>query len=60
MADMHKPIFDIDQPSMQAEIDSYEVGAGKVWPTFFPLRPTSKFDIKINYWFFGTTYFIKL
>ncbi len=46
MADMHKPIFDIDQPSMQAEIDSYEVGAGKVWPTFFPLRPTSKFDIK--------------
>ena len=46
MADMNKPIFDIDQPSMQAEIEAYEVGAGRVWPTFFPLRPTSKFDIK--------------
>lgn len=46
MADMNKPIFDIDQPSMQAEVESYEVGAGRVWPTFFPLRPTSKFDIK--------------
>ena len=46
MAEMNKPIFDIDQPSMQAEIESYEVGAGRVWPTFFPLRPTSKFDIK--------------
>ena len=46
MADMNKPIFDIDQPSMQAEVESYEVGAGRVWPTFFPLKPTSKFDIK--------------
>lgn len=46
MADMHKPIFDIDLPSMQAEIESYEVGSGHVWPTFFPLKPTSKFDIK--------------
>lgn len=46
MPDMNKPIFDIDQPSMQAEVESYEVGAGRVWPTFFPLRPTSKFDIK--------------
>ncbi len=46
MAEMNKPIFDIDQPSMQAEVESYEVGSGKVWPTFFPLRPTSKFDIK--------------
>lgn len=46
MADMNKPIFDIDQPSMQAEVESYEVGAGHVWPTFFPLKPTSKFDIK--------------
>ena len=46
MAEMNKPIFDIDQPSMQAEVESYEVGAGHVWPTFFPLRPTSKFDIK--------------
>ena len=46
MADMNKPIMQIDEPSMKAEIDSYEVGAGKVWPQFFPLRPTSKFDIK--------------
>lgn len=46
MADMNKPIFDIDQPSMQAEVESYEVGAGHVWPTLFPLKPTSKFDIK--------------
>ena len=38
--------MNIDQPSMQAEIDSYEIGAGKVWPQLFPLRPTSKFDIK--------------
>lgn len=46
MADMNKPIMNIDQPSMQAEIESYEVGTGKVWPQLFPLRPTSKFDIK--------------
>lgn len=46
MADMNKPIMAIDAPSMQAEIDSYELGQGKVWPMLFPLRATSKFDIK--------------
>ena len=46
MADMNKPIMLIDEPSMQAEIDSYELGQGKVWPQLFPLRATSKFDIK--------------
>lgn len=46
MADMNKPLMDIDQPSMQAEIESYEMGEGKVWPILFPLKPTSKFDIK--------------
>ena len=46
MAEMNKPIMDIDQPSMQAEIESYEMGEGKVWPILFPLKPTSKFDIK--------------
>ena len=46
MAEMNKPIMQIDQPSMQAEIDSYGLGQGKVWPMLFPLRATSKFDIK--------------
>ena len=46
MADMNKPLMDIDQPSMRAEIESYEMGEGKVWPILFPLKPTSKFDIK--------------
>lgn len=41
-----KPNMDIDQPSMAAEVNSYKPGTGLVWPTLFPLKYTSKFDLK--------------
>lgn len=46
MSDMHKPMFDIDQPSMQVEVNSYKPGNGLAWPTLFPLKYSPKFDIK--------------
>lgn len=46
MADMHKPLFDIDQPGMQVEINSYKPGNGLAWPLLFPLKHSPKFDIK--------------
>ena len=45
MADMHKPLFDIDQPGMQVEVNSYKPGNGLAWPLLFPLKFTPKFDI---------------
>lgn len=46
MADMKKPLFDIDQPGMDVEVNSYKPGNGLVWPLLFPLKFTPKFDIK--------------
>jgi hypothetical protein len=46
MADMHKPFFDIDQPGMQVEVNSYKPGNGLAWPTLFPLKYSPKFDLK--------------
>ena len=46
MADMNKPLFDLDQPGMNAEVNSYIPGKGFVWATLFPLKFTPKFDIK--------------
>ena len=46
MADMNKPIFNLDQPGMNAEVNSYIPGNGMVWRTLFPLKFTPKFDIK--------------
>lgn len=46
MADMHKPMFDIDQPGMEVEVNSYKPGNGLVWPQLFPLKFSPKFDIK--------------
>lgn len=43
---MHKPLFEIDQPGMQVEVNSYKPGTGLAWPTLFPLKHTPKFDIK--------------
>lgn len=43
---MNAPLFDLDQPGMQAEVNSYKPGNGLVWPTLFPLKFTPKFDIK--------------
>lgn len=42
---MNKPLFDIDRPSLQAEVDSYKPGNGLAWPNFFDLKYTPKFDI---------------
>lgn len=46
MGQMNKPLFDLDQPGLQAEVNSYKPGAGLVWPTLFPLKFTPKFDLK--------------
>lgn len=46
MGTMNKPLMDIDQPSLQAEVDSYVPGKGFAWRDLFPLRYTPKFDLK--------------
>ena len=46
MADMNKPLFDLDQPGMMAELNSYKPGTGLAWSTLFPLKYTPKFDLK--------------
>lgn len=46
MADMLKPLFDIDQPGMNVEVNSYKPGNGLAWPQLFPLKFSPKFDIK--------------
>lgn len=46
MADMNKPFFDIDQPGMNVEVNSYKPGTGLAWPQLFPLKYSPKFDIK--------------
>lgn len=43
---MNKPLFDLDQPSMQAEVNSYKPGTGLVWSKLFPLKFTPRFDLK--------------
>lgn len=46
MSEMRKPIFDIDQPGMNVEVNSYKPGNGLAWPQLFPLKFSPKFDIK--------------
>jgi len=43
---MLKPLFDLDQVGMNAEVNSYKPGVGLVWATLFPLKYTPKFDLK--------------
>lgn len=43
---MNKPLFDLDVPSMQAQVNSYKPGNGLAWSQLFPLKYTPKFDIK--------------
>lgn len=42
---MNKPLFDIDRPSLQAEVNSYVPGQGLAWRDLFPLKYTPKFDL---------------
>jgi len=46
MGAMNKPLFDLDQVGMQAEVNSYKPGNGLVWAKLFPLKFTPKFDLK--------------
>lgn len=46
MGQMNKPLFDLDQVGMQAEVNSYKPGTGLVWSQLFPLKFTPKFDLK--------------
>ena len=46
MADMNKPLFEIDQPGMQVAVNSYKPGKGLAWAQLFPLKYTPKFDLK--------------
>ena len=43
---MNKPLFDLDIPGMQAEVNSYKPGSGLAWAALFPLKYTPRFDIK--------------
>jgi hypothetical protein len=43
---MDKPLFDLDQPGIEAEVNSYKPGLGRAWSILFPLKFTPKFDIK--------------
>lgn len=43
---MEKPLFELDQPGMNAEVNSYKPGTGLVWSILFPLKYTPKFDLK--------------
>ncbi len=43
---MPKPLMQLDQPSLQVEINSYRVGWQMIWATMFPLKYTQKFDLK--------------
>jgi hypothetical protein len=43
---MKTPLFDLDIPGMQAEVNSYKPGSGLAWSTLFPLKYTPKFDLK--------------
>lgn len=46
MGTMNRPLMDIDQPSLQAEVDSFVPGNGFAWRDLFPLRYTPRFDLK--------------
>lgn len=46
MAEMNKPLYDIDRPGMQVAVNSYKPGNGLAWSTLFPLKYTPKFDLK--------------
>ena len=43
---MLKPLMDIDQQSLQVEVNSYKPGNGLAWSKLFPLKYTPKFDLK--------------
>lgn len=43
---MRQPLFDIDIPSMQVEVNSYKAGRGLAWATLFPLKYAPRFDLK--------------
>lgn len=42
---MNAPLFDINAEEFTAEVNSYQPGAGFLWPTLFPLKFTRRFDI---------------
>lgn len=46
MGSMNKPLFDIDRAGMQFEINSYKPGTGFAWSQLFPIKYTSRFDLK--------------
>lgn len=46
MGQMLKPLFDLTQPDLQVEVNSYKPGNGLVWQTLFPLKYSPKFDLK--------------
>lgn len=46
MGQMLSPLFDLDQPGLELEVNSYKPGKGLAWQTLFPLKYTNKFDLK--------------
>lgn len=46
MGKMNKPLFELDRPGLQAEVNSYIPGNGLAWRSLFPLKYTPRFDLK--------------
>lgn len=46
MADMHKPLYDLERADLQVVVESVQPGSGMAWPTLFPLRYSPRFDLK--------------
>lgn len=43
---MLSPLYDLDQPGLELEVNSYKPGKGLAWQVLFPLKYTPKFDLK--------------
>ena len=46
MAAMNAPLFEIDRPGLELEVNSYQPGLGLAWRQLFPLKYTPDFDLK--------------
>lgn len=46
MADMKKPLFDLEVKDLEVTVNSYKPGLGLAWGQLFPLKYTPRFDIK--------------
>lgn len=46
MAEMNKPLFDLEVKDLEVAVNTYKPGKGLAWGQLFPLKYTPRFDIK--------------